>query len=146
MSRVLIVNDDETVINRTAQMLEDMAWEVYTAASDAEARDVYLVCEPELVIVDIDMHAGVGFEAMATIRRQAKLQHIIAVTRGRHESILGNVAAVCGASCFVEGPVSAAKLRQAIEDWLLEDERAVESGEENNRPGPSIVDLESPKE
>jgi len=146
MSRVLIVNDDERVINRTAQMLEDMAWDVYTAASDNEARDVYLVCEPELVIVDIDMQAGVGFEAMATIRRQAKLQHIIAVSRGRHESILGNVAAVCGASCFVEGPVSAAKLRQAIEDWLLQDERSAQHNGRGDPPYLSVLDLKSPKE
>jgi len=146
MSRVLIVNDDDSVIDRTARMLEDMAWEVYTAASDVDVRDVYSVCEPELVIVDVDMQAGIGFETMAAIRRQARLQFIIAVSRGRHEGILENVAEVCGASCFIEGPVSAAKLREAIEEWLLHCERTAEPGEPNNRPSPSIVDLKSPKE
>lgn len=116
MGRALIINDNEFITNRTARMLEDVGWDVYTADAANFAPDVYGASQPDIVIVDIDMRGGAGFEIMAAMRRNDNGLHIVAVTRGRHEELREKVAEACGANRYVVGPVSTNKLREIIDD------------------------------
>ncbi len=72
MSRVLLVNDDESIMDRTAGTLEDMGWEVHTATTRKAALWKCVARRPSLVIFDIEMRDGVGLELISTIHRTDK--------------------------------------------------------------------------
>lgn len=115
MSRVLLINDNESIMDRTAGMLEDIGWEVHIANSHKAALWTCIDRQPSLAVVDIEMQGGAGLETISMLRRSDKKLFILAVTRGRHDDTLLKVAKVCGANHHVIGPVSAAKLFAAIE-------------------------------
>lgn len=115
MSRVLLINDNKPIMDRTAGMLEDMGWEVHIANSQKAALSTCIARRPSLAVVDIQMRGGAGLEMISTIRRTDKKLFILAVTRGSQDDTLLRVAEVCGANHHVIGPVSEAKLFVAIE-------------------------------
>ena len=115
MSRVLLINDNEPIMDRTAGMLEDMGWEVHIANSHKAVLSTCIARRPSLAVVDIQMRGGAGLEMISTIRRTDKKLFILAVTRGSQDDTLLRVAEVCGANHHVIGPVSEAKLFVAIE-------------------------------
>ena len=114
MKRVLLVNDNTAITERTAAMLEEIGCEVYTA-NDREHVESSCMCnQPDTAIIDVEMSGGEGFELMSLIRRTRPTITIIAVTRGAHEDLWPMVARACGASEYVTGPVSAHKLLNAV--------------------------------
>ena len=115
MSRVLLINDNESIRDRTTGVLEDMGWEVHIAKSHKVALWTCIARRPSLAVVDIEMRGGAGLEMISTIRRTGKKLFILAVTRGSQDDTLLKVAEVCGASHHVIGPVLEAKLFAAIE-------------------------------
>lgn len=122
MNQVLLVNDNDEILDRTAAMLVDMGWEVYVAQGDELVFEATVARRPDLLIVDIEMRAGVGFEAISTARMLFKDLFIIAVTRGDNQEIWPEVAKHCGADTYVIGPVSLSKLKSSID-------RGVQSGQ-----------------
>ena len=122
MSRffVLLINDNESIMGRTARMLEDMGWEARVASSQKDALSVCAARRPSLAVVDIEMRGGVGLEAISMLRRSNKELFILAVTRGRRDDTLLKVAEVCGSNRHLIGPVSATKLSAAIEAGLAD--------------------------
>ena len=114
MKRVLLVNDDIGITERTASMLEDIGCEVYTADAREHVESSCLSNQPDTAIVDIEMKGGEGFELMSTIRRTRPTIMIVAVTRGAHQDVWPLVARACGASEYITGPVSANKLLNAV--------------------------------
>ncbi len=115
MSAALLVNDNASILERTAGMLDDMGWEVHVATSPESAMWISVARAPKLVVVDIDMNGGAGFETITRVRRGDKGAYIVAVTRGRDEAVPFKVASACGANHHVAGPVSATDLSSAIE-------------------------------
>ena len=122
MGRALIINDNPSITRVISEIFENMAWQVFTAMSREAAPDACTACRPDLVLADVDMRGGAGFEAMSDIRRFNRHLYIIAATRGGHADLRRQVALACGADYYIAGPVSAGKLREAIEHWLRRDE------------------------
>lgn len=120
MSQLLLVNDDKQVLDRTAVMLEEMGWEVYIACEERLVFESCVARRPSLLIADIEMADGQGFDSITTARRLFPSLFILAVTRGSHEDIWPKVAEVCGASRYIVGPVSAAQLSEAIDNAIQE--------------------------
>lgn len=115
MNSALVINDNDEICDRLSQILEDMGWEVYTAEDKLATRRVCESFYPNLVVSDVEMHGGVGFEAISQARRTAGCDpYIIAVTRGACDNRIQRVAKACGADELVVGPISAEKLRVAI--------------------------------
>ena len=115
MNRVVLVNDDDEICSRTATMLVDMGWDVYVANKDELVFESSVARRPMMLIADLEMEGGVGFEAIATARSLFATLFIVAVTRGRDKELWPRVAEVCGANSYVAGPVSATKLQEAID-------------------------------
>lgn len=116
MNNALVINDDDEICDRISQILEDMGWEVYTAEDERATRRVCESFYPDLVVSDVEMRGGAGFEAISQARRAGRDPYIIAVTRGVYDERIQRVAEVCGADKLVVGPISAEKLRDAIKD------------------------------
>ena len=115
MNRVLLVNDNDDICNRTATMLVDLGWDVFVADKEELGFESSIARRPQMLVADIEMNGGIGFEAIATARSLFPSLFIVAVTRGGDKDIWPRVAEVCGANSYIAGPVSASKLQEAIE-------------------------------
>jgi len=120
VKQVLIINDNECIRNRTAAMLHEMGWEVWTAHKDEDVFESLVARRPMMVVVDIEMTGGAGFEAISTARRLYRSLFIVAVTRVDDEEIWQKVARACGANEYVAGPVSPTKLQGVIQTGIDE--------------------------
>lgn len=125
MKQVLLINDNDVIRKRTATMLHEMGWEVWVADKDEEIFESLVARRPMMVIVDIEMAGGAGFEAISTARRLYSSLFIVAVTRGDGEEIWKKVAVACGASDYIAGPVSATKLQGVIQTGVDEYQMSV---------------------
>jgi DNA-binding response OmpR family regulator len=118
MNRILLVNDHDDVRNRTAHMLDVLGWEVFVAETDQLVFESLVACRPSIVVVDVEMEGGAGFESIATARRLFPDLCIIAVSRGAHEDAWPKIARFCGANSYLSGPVSATMLSDMIDAAL----------------------------
>lgn len=115
MNRVLLVNDDNEICDRTATMLVEMGWDVFVAHSDELAFESSVARRPTMLLADIEMADGTGFEAIATARSLYPSLFIVAVTRGSDKEVWPRVAEACGANSYIAGPISITKLQEAID-------------------------------
>jgi DNA-binding response OmpR family regulator len=118
MRSVLLISDDRETITRLSAMVESMSLEVISATSDFEVRRNCVASQPCIVISDVEMNGGVGFEGIATSRKLVTDACVIAVTRGRHDELWQQVARACGADGYIVGPVKMAALNAAVEGCL----------------------------
>lgn len=118
MKQVLLINDNIVIRKRTATMLHEMGWEVWAADKDEAIFESLVARRPTMVIVDIEMQGGAGFEAISTARRLYSSLFVVAVTRVDDEDIWQKVARACGANEYVAGPVSPTKLQGVIQTGI----------------------------
>jgi CheY-like chemotaxis protein len=114
-NQLLLINDVNHFADRTAAILEGLGWEVYIAAKEKHVLDFCAAQRPMLVIADVEMSAGQGFESIQTVRRLFSDMFILAVTRGGHKEIWEKVAEACGANRYIVGPVSASQFSESLD-------------------------------
>lgn len=114
-STVLLINDDDAEISTMRDTLTHMGFEVFVVESPSEAQQFCQLRRPNIVVADIEMAGGNGFEAISAVRRVSKDCRIIAVTRGGHQEIWPMIGSVCGADTYLTGPVSAPKLTAVLQ-------------------------------
>src|SRR6202021_1703109 len=67
-ARLLVVDDEATILELLSGSLRLAGFEVMTAASGAEAVHAAAISRPDLVLLDVMMPDGDGFEAARRIR------------------------------------------------------------------------------
>jgi two-component system OmpR family response regulator len=67
-ARLLVVDDEPTILELLAATLRFAGFEVLTAASGAEALRVAAAARPDLVLLDVMMPGGDGFDVVRRIR------------------------------------------------------------------------------
>lgn len=115
MSMVMLISDDEITTTRTRSMLEGMSFEVVVAATESDVTRLCVAFRPSIVISDVEMQGGVGFESIATVRRLKRDTYIIAVSRSNHQDQWLKVATALGADDYVPGPLAMLSLVDAID-------------------------------
>jgi DNA-binding response OmpR family regulator len=115
MSVVMLISDDEATTKRTRSTLEGMSMDVVVAANESDVTRLCAACRPSIVIADVEMPCGAGFEAIGTVRRLKRDAYIIAISRGNHQEKWLNVATACGADTYVPWPLTLLGLVGAID-------------------------------
>jgi PAS domain S-box-containing protein len=117
--RVLIADDNAASILAVSEYLDRAGYEVLAAHDGEEAVEKAQRCSPDLILMDIQMPAMDGLEAMTLLRRDARFAAtpIIALTAlampGDRERCLA-----AGASDYLSKPVSLKTLSETIEKLL----------------------------
>ena len=70
-ARVLVVDDEATILELLSGSLRLAGFEVVTAASGAEAVRAAASSRPDLILLDVMMPDGDGFEALRRMRSRA---------------------------------------------------------------------------
>lgn len=131
MTRILLVDDDESFRPMIADALERFGFDVVSAVNGREALTAFLQRRPDLVLTDLIMPEQEGLETICELRRLAPHLPIIAMSGGGRTKPHGylQVASQLGANQVLAKPFSFQELLDAIEatlgaDWVAPQESA----------------------
>lgn len=110
--RALVVDDEETVRNAMALLLQDWGWEVMLARDAAVALARMEHVRPDLLLVDFRMAGGDGIELIEQVRARYGPQRILLIT-GEPLSARLQDARAAGLP-ILHKPVDGERLRAAI--------------------------------
>ena len=79
-ARLLVVEDEQTILELRSGSLRFAGFEVVTAASGAEAMRAVAASRPDLVLLDVMMPDGDGFEVMRRMRSSGPYPPVIFLT------------------------------------------------------------------
>lgn len=113
---ILIVDDEEAVRNLLQRTLQDVGYDVITAANGQEALDKVSQFNVSLVLLDIMMPGLDGFQVLDLIRQQSSVPVIMLTGRGEVTTLRD--ALVLGADDYVRKPFRTRELLARIEAKL----------------------------
>jgi putative two-component system response regulator len=117
MTRILVIDDDAVVRDVIAEMLAVGGYEVVTAATAAEALELFTDEEIGLVVSDIVMPDMSGLELLEAMRLHRPNLPIVLVTGANTRDNLSE-ALTRGADGLVAKPFTQAELQEAVEKAL----------------------------
>src|SRR6266513_5786036 len=111
--RILVVDDDKSILKLVARVLRDEAYAVDTASTGEEARTLALVNEYDGIILDLQLGDRHGFEILQELRRHGRRTPVLLYSgRADTDSIVRGLDA--GADDYVVKPVSNEELRARV--------------------------------
>jgi two-component system OmpR family response regulator len=122
-ARLLVVDDEATILELLAGSLRFAGFEVVTAASGAEALRAAAASRPDLVLLDVMMPGGDGFEVVRRLRSSGPDVPVIFLTArdGVRERVAG---LALGADDYVTKPFSLDEVLERIRAVLRRAGRA----------------------
>ena len=82
MSRVLIVDDDQGLVSLLQRFLQNEGFQVHAAFDHRSGLDAALTGEYDVVILDVMLPGGSGFELLKSLRTQSRVPVILLTARG----------------------------------------------------------------
>ena len=134
--RVLIVDDDPTFALLATETLEQYGFKTMVAATAHEATIAFAALTPDLVLLDVDLPGGNGFDICRSIRAAAVNCDVpVVVVTGHHDTASIDKAYEAGATDFIHKPVLWPTLPHRVDFMLraLDDRRALARSEKRNR-------------
>lgn len=116
--RILLVEDDETIVSVLGEMMASNGHEVTVAGNALEALTATARSPFDAVICDLDLPGMSGLELVRIWRGQGMTMPIIALT-ARTQSDAERQCLEAGMNTFLRKPVSGMQLQQAIEALSL---------------------------
>jgi UDP-3-O-[3-hydroxymyristoyl] N-acetylglucosamine deacetylase len=117
MSKILIIDDEEDILNTLSSILEDEGFTVSKAMDGKEGLAIFEREKPDIVLLDVWMPELDGIQVLKRIRKRDK-DAIVIVISG-HGTISTAVEAVkVGAYDFLEKPLSIEKVLEVVSRGL----------------------------
>jgi DNA-binding response OmpR family regulator len=129
---VLVVEDEESIVVPLREALEREGFEVPVARTAAEALELGRTAAPDLVLLDVMLPDGSGFDVLRELRRESKVPVIMVTARGEESDRI--VGLELGADDYVTKPFSAREVVARIRAVL----RRVEPDEDRRAAGDAI--------
>jgi CheY-like chemotaxis protein len=129
MSRILVVDDDETFRRLLCQTLLGAGHQVLAAADGSVALNLYRRQPVDLVITDLIMPEKEGIETIVELRRLQPNLKIIAMSGGGylHCADYLQIARRLGANKTLAKPFTAHEVIEAVASLLVDEAKPVES-------------------
>lgn len=118
--RVLIADDQNTVLMLEKMMLEGAGYEVVMARNGAEAVDKAASERPDLILLDVTMPQMDGYDACRAIRArpETRVTPILMVTT-RSEFVNMQAGFAAGCTEYVTKPFNAVELVDTVRRYLI---------------------------
>jgi len=115
MQTILLVEDDKKISQALSIRLRSMGFQVDSAADAVYAMNAAVRCQPEVILLDINLPGGDGFVVADRVRASHNLcsTPIIFITASKEPGLRAR-AAEYAASAYLEKPFQAAQLTEAI--------------------------------
>lgn len=119
MARILVIDDDKSLLKMMKIMLEKGDHEALVANSGSEGIEMAQTQQPDLAIVDVMMPGMSGYEVCRQLRENAATMNIpLLILTARSQPMDRQMASEAGADGFVTKPVTRDELYENIE-YLL---------------------------
>ncbi len=118
MARILVVDDDELLVELVTFTLESHGHEVLTAEDGAEAIDMAIREQPDVVVLDGMMPGSDGLDVLRQLRRgtAASLPVIMLSARKQERDVVGGLAE--GANDYLVKPFMPEELAVRVQKVL----------------------------
>jgi DNA-binding NtrC family response regulator len=131
MAKILIVDDDPTMVSVLSEVLREHRHEIIPAANSERALEIVKEQAPDLVLTDIEMPEGKpqGLKLLQQIKEHNRSIPVMMITgQGTKERVVQALRG--GAHDFIEKPFQIDELVKRVDNALLH-EKAVHAIEEN---------------
>jgi two-component system, OmpR family, response regulator RegX3 len=134
--RILLVEDEESITAPLAEALGREGFDTSVAGSAAAALDLARQVRPDLVLLDVMLPDGSGFDVARELRRDSRVPIIMLTARGEEADRVAGLE--LGADDYVVKPFSARELVARVRAVLR---RAAEAGERRPEGAITIGDV-----
>ena len=120
MAKILIIDDDPSILTMLKRLLEKAGYEVDTASNGSEGLVRIESCLPDLLVTDIVMPEKEGLELILYLRKEKPGLKIVAISGGGRFNYEGYLtgAKLLGADLTFQKPLVHKEFIQAISDLL----------------------------
>ena len=121
MKRVLIAEDEPSIVLSLEFLLAEAGYEVFVAKNGGEAIALAEKHTPDLLVLDIMLPVVNGFEVCAALREKpplAAMRILMLTARGREQEAARGLAS--GADAYMTKPFGTRELMQTISDLLAD--------------------------
>lgn len=113
--KILIVDDDESVLRWMKSTLTSNGYDASATTSAREALTMIEESRPDLLILDLNMPAPDGFEVLRSQRARFPGLHILVVSGHMHTALL-EAASILGATATLSKPIDLNELLRTVRD------------------------------
>jgi len=138
-AKLLIVDDDKTLLRFLSEYLEGGGFQVVTAEGGTSAMKTFYSERPDLVILDIMMPGMDGWEVCARIREMADTPIILLTAKSSESDKMRGFR--LGVDDYVVKPFSLAELTARAKAVLARTSKESDDGGEILHTGPIAIDL-----
>jgi DNA-binding NtrC family response regulator len=118
-TKILVIDDDKTVVTIVAAVLRAAGYQVVSALDPVQGFMAFRREKPQLVVLDIMMPAGGGMQLLEKLAAVGKVP-VIVIT-GLTDANVEGEAKAAGAAGFLKKPVNPQALQELIEELVAGD-------------------------
>lgn len=117
--RVLLIDDEASIIKMVSKRLELAGYEVLTAMNGRDGLSKAQLGAPDVIILDLMMPQMSGFEICAALKKDERFKHIpIIIFTGKGQEMDERLCRELGANAYISKPHQAGALIEMIEVLL----------------------------
>src|SRR5512135_1904053 len=129
-AKILIIDDEPSIVNLVSAYLKPEGYEVYTAADGIAGLKAAKTYKPDLVLLDIMLPGMDGMELLARLRRESDVYVILLTARTEETDKV--VGLTMGADDYVTKPFSPRELVARVKSALRRLQTGSSSGLERS--------------
>ena len=130
MTKILVIDDEPSIINLVSAYLKPEGYEVYTAADGNAGLKAARAFKPDLIILDLMLPGIDGIELLSRLRRESDVYVIMLTARTDETDKI--VGLSVGADDYVTKPFSPRELVARVKAALRRIKTGTTSGEERS--------------
>jgi len=129
MAKILVIDDEPSIVNLVTAYLKPEGYEVYTAANGDAGLKAARVYKPDLIVLDLMLPGKDGFEVLSQLRRESNVYVILLTAKTEETDKV--VGLSVGADDYVTKPFSPRELVARIKAALRRQQPGTRTGSEN---------------
>jgi len=129
MAKILVIDDEPSIVNLVKAYLEPEGYEVHTAADGNSGLKAARIYKPDLIVLDLMLPGKDGFEVLSHLRRESNVYVILLTAKTEETDKI--VGLSVGADDYMTKPFSPRELVARIKAALRRLQPGTSTGTEN---------------
>jgi two-component system alkaline phosphatase synthesis response regulator PhoP len=129
MAKILVIDDEPSIVNLVTAYLKPEGYEIYTAADGNAGLKAARAYKPDLIVLDLMLPGKDGFEVLSQLRRESNVYVILLTAKTEETDKI--VGLSVGADDYVTKPFSPRELVARIKAALRRLQPGPGTGSEN---------------
>lgn len=114
MKKILIIEDEQTLIKALVQSLGESGYKIETAEDGEEGIKKIKSFKPDLVLLDLILPKMDGFSVLAEMKKDPKLSDIKVIVLTNLSDVADKVLKMGASDCLIKSDFSVDQIKKAI--------------------------------